>query len=169
MPFNNRGNAWKAKKMYDKAISDYTEAIKLDPTIAHPHASKAEAHVKLKKYDKAVAGFEKALEINPLVWIQREFAKFRASCPDSKYRDGKKAVELAKQALEAAGKDAHWSCIDVLAMALAETGDFEQAITEQLKAIDRLTAEKSPEKDELKSFEARLELYRMKKPYRDEE
>ena len=31
MAYNNRGVAWHAKKEYDKAIADYTEAIRLDP------------------------------------------------------------------------------------------------------------------------------------------
>ena len=34
----NRGEAWQHKKEYDKAIADYTEAIRLNPTM-HPSTS----------------------------------------------------------------------------------------------------------------------------------
>lgn len=54
-------------------------------------------------------------------------------------------------------------------MACAEAGDFELAVTEQRKAIGMLKAEKFADKDDIKKAEARLELYRAKKPYRDEE
>src|SRR5579862_5579884 len=32
--YNSRGNAYKAKADYDRAIADYTQAIQLDPTDA---------------------------------------------------------------------------------------------------------------------------------------
>ena len=34
MAYNDRGNAWSAKKEYDKAIADYNKAIGLDPKLA---------------------------------------------------------------------------------------------------------------------------------------
>jgi hypothetical protein len=43
------------------------------------------------------------------------------------------------------------------------------AVAEQRKAIEMLKAEKTPDAEDLKKAEARLELYRAKKPYRDEE
>ena len=51
--------------------------------------------------------------------------------------------------------------IDTLAAALAETGDFAQAVTWQERAIE---LNKSPDKEE----EARLELYRKGQPYREQ-
>lgn len=57
----------------------------------------------------------------------------------------------------------------LLAAAYAESGDFELAVAEQRKAIELLKAEKNPDPDDLKKAEARLQLYRDKKPYRDEE
>ena len=49
-----------------------------------------------------------------------------ATCPDDKYRDGKKAVENASKAYQLDdGK--HWHCLGTLAAAYAESGDFEKA------------------------------------------
>jgi len=74
-------------------------------------------------------------------------------------------VTLAKKAIEMKGKDADWNHFAALAAAYAETGDFELAIVEQRKALD----DKSLDKDDKAKMEKRLELYRAKKPYRDEE
>ena len=91
------------------------------------------------------------------------YAFFRATCPVAKYRDGKKAVEMAKLAIEKAGKDADWEYPATLAAAYAEVGDFELAVTEQRKVLD----DKHIDATDKKEQEARLALYRAKKPYRD--
>ncbi|MGL4420780.1 MAG: hypothetical protein ACRCZF_08970, partial [Gemmataceae bacterium] len=62
----------------------------------------------------------------------------------------------------------NWRNQAVLAMALAEAGEFEPAVLEQQKAITQLKAEKDADAEDLKQVEAQLELYRAKKPYRDE-
>ena len=83
-----------------------------------------------------------------------------ATCSDSKYRDGGKAVESAKTACTLTD----WkqpSFLDTLAAAFAESGDFENAIKWQSKAIELATD--PAEKHELQS---RLKLYQDKKPYR---
>jgi tetratricopeptide (TPR) repeat protein len=196
---NNRGNVWMAKKEYDKAIDDYTEAIKgdakfalgysnrsrawinkkeyekaiedcdkaieLDPKYALPVAYRAQALAKLKKYDEAAKGFEASVKLEPTAGRFNSQAWFLATCPDEKIRDGKKAVELAKKAVAQSGKSVSWTYRDTLAAAYAEAGDFEKAVAEQQKALE----DKTPDKDEKKKMEARLELYKMKKPYRDEE
>lgn len=162
---NNRGNAWRDKKEYEKAIADFDQALELDPKSAYATGNKSRTLAKLKKYDDAVKGFEAALKLDPMDWLSREYSLFLASCPDAKYRDGKRAVELAKKGIEKAGKDADWNDFAALAAAYAETGDFELAVAEQRKALD----DKSLDAEDKKKMEARLELYRAKKPFRDDE
>lgn len=167
--FTSRGTAWNYKKEYDKAIADLDEAIRLDPKGAYAYGSKAFALMKLKQYPEAVSLFEKAIQLDLMGWLYSNYAKFWASCPEAKYRDGKRAVELAKKGIEKAGKDTGWEYFDVLAMAYAEVGDFELAVSEQRKAVEMLKTEKYLDPEDLKKAEARLELYRTNKPYRDEE
>ena len=62
------------------------------------------------------------------------------------------------------GKDADWEYSATLAAAYAEVGDFELAVTEQRKVLD----DKQIDATDKKEQEARLALYRAKKPYRDE-
>ena len=125
---------------------------------------KAITLAKVTKYDQAVEGFEAALKLDSMDWLQRNYALFRASCPDAKYRDGKKAVEMAKLAIEKKGKDAGWVYSATLAAAYAEAGEFEFAVSEQRKALD----DKHIHPTDKKEQEARLVLYRADKPYRDE-
>jgi tetratricopeptide (TPR) repeat protein len=162
--YYNRGDARLARKEYDKAIADYDRALELDPKCVSALADKALALSKLKKFDAAVSGFEAALKLDPPARLYREYGLFLAACPDAKYRDGKKAVELAKKAVEKAGRDADWEYAAALAAALAEAGEFELAVAEQKKAVD----DTSIDKDARKTMEDRLDLYRAGKPYRAE-
>ena len=165
LAFYNRGIAWDNKKEYDKAIKDYDEAIRLDPKNAHAFYNRGIAWYYKKEYDKAIKDYDEAIRLDPMVWLQRDYARFLASCPNAKYRDGAKALKLAKAAIEKAGKDADWEYQAAHAAALAETGDFDGAVREQRAAL----ADKSLTGDDKADQEKRLKLYEAKKPYRDED
>ncbi len=61
-----------------------------------------------------------------------------ATCPDEAYRDGAKAVESATKACELGGwKDADH--LDTLAAALADAGEFAEAVRRQEEALGLLT------------------------------
>ena len=83
-----------------------------------------------------------------------------ATSPVDKLRDGKRAVELAKQAVElTGGKQAEFH--DTLAAAYAEAGQFDEAVRSQERALEdaRYAAVEGG------GARQRLELYRSKKPY----
>jgi hypothetical protein len=85
-----------------------------------------------------------------------------ASCPDGKYRDGRRAVELAAEAYRGAGPVEPFFAA-VLAAALAEAGDFRRAAEWQEKALRLM-----PESAEKEGHRSRLRLYQGQKPYRQE-
>jgi len=85
-----------------------------------------------------------------------------ATCPDGRYRDDKRAVELAKKAValnDLAG------CLDTLAAAYAEAGRFQDAIKTQERAITKLKQE--GETKNLPQYEKRLSSYKAGKPWRE--
>ncbi len=158
----NRAFAWKASKKYDQAIADFTEAIRRDPSDSDAYCGRGWAWHRLKACDKAMSDFNAALRIDPRdacaldgrAWIW-------ATSPDDSERDGKKAVEAAIEACELT----RWKegyCLETLAAAYAEVGDFSGAIKWQAKAIDLET-----DPSEKKDYRDRLALYQQNKPFRD--
>ena len=63
--FYNRGNAWHAKGDNDRAIADYTEAIRLDPREARAFNNRAVAWQAKGEYDRAIADCNEAIRLDP--------------------------------------------------------------------------------------------------------
>jgi tetratricopeptide (TPR) repeat protein len=102
---------------------------------------------------KEVAALDKKNDrnLNRLAWVL-------ASSSNNAVRDGKAALEVAKQAAELTiNKDPY--VLDTLACACAAAGDFKDAVATQEKVIAML---KAPPKS---VFHERLDLYKQNKPY----
>ena len=158
----DRGFAWKAAKKYDNAIADYSEAVRLDPRDSDAYCGRGWAWREKQEFARSLADFGQALRIDPRdacaldgrAWIF-------ATCKNPTYRDGKKAVEVAIEACELTRwKEAY--CLETLAAAYAESGDFTSAVKWQVKAIE---LEQDPKEKE--DYHARLKLFQEKKPYRE--
>ncbi|HEY1188100.1 MAG TPA: tetratricopeptide repeat protein [Gemmata sp.] len=164
-----RGDVYlRHKQDHDRAIKDYTEALRLNPKVNDYNfvfASRGSAHLAKKEYAKARDDFEAETKAHPdHAWPLEQLARLLATCPDPKCRDGGKAVEVAEKAQKlTAGSDP--AVLDTLAAAYAETGAFDKAIEWQEKAI-KLSGAKPG--NAAAPMEARLALYRAKKPFRDE-
>ena len=115
----------------------------------------------LKDFEKALADCEAAHRIDSKSGAYNSVAWLLATSPEEKSRDGRKAVEFAKRAMELSGdKDAN--ALDTLAAAYAEAGDFEMAVQWQIKAVESVL-------EEAKSrYRSRLDLYKSGKPFRDD-
>ena len=98
---NSRESAKKHKQEYDRAIADYTQAIRIDPKDANAYGN--------------------------LAWLL-------STCGTKGVRDGKKSIELATKACELS----QWNnaeCLESLAAAHAELGNFKEAVKCQKQAI----------------------------------
>jgi len=135
MAFHNRAVAWKAKGELDKAIADYDEAILLDPKKATSYYNRGHARFSTGEYKRVIDDYNEAIRLDPKISVyHNSLAWLLATCPDTKFRDGMKAVEHATRACELS----RWKSdtnLGTLSAAYATQGDFEQAKQWLQKAI----------------------------------
>ncbi len=159
-----RATHWREdRKELDIALGDYNEAIRLNPSAGASYGSRGLLWHDKKEYDKAIADYNEAIRIDPkYARPYNNRAWLWSTCPDAKYRDGKKAVESATKACEMSdGREPY--LVGTLAASYAEAGDFAKAVEMQTKAIELQTDAKEKE-----DYRTRLKLYQEKKPYRDD-
>ncbi len=61
----NRGNAWRSKRDYNRALEDYSEAIRLNRRDAIAYNNRGLVHEDTRQYDRAFADYDQAVRINP--------------------------------------------------------------------------------------------------------
>jgi tetratricopeptide (TPR) repeat protein len=155
--------AFKRLGNYERAIADYTAALRLAPDNCGVYRNRSLAWKGLKAFDRALADLREALRCDPVnANAHNDLAWLLATCPDANIRDGAKAVEFARKACELSG----WGkpgTINTLAAACAEAGQFDEAVRwaqQVLARPDRLTAAQIAE------FTGHLRLYERRQPFR---
>jgi uncharacterized protein len=86
-----------------------------------------------------------------------------ATCPDSKHRNGRRAVELIEEAIQQLGRDAGY--ISTLAAAYAEIGEFVRAMEYQEESIWLMRREGATDK-RVAEAQVRLESFKNRKAWR---
>ncbi len=158
-----RANVWYEKSNLDSAISDYTKAIDIKPTYVQAILDRANTWHEKKDYALAMIDYEKATELDPQNGlIYSNYSWLLSTCPDSKFRDGAKALKLALKAVEIRPDESLF--LDSLAAAYAELGNFKEAVRIEEKAIVFL---KENHKNLKESLEMQLKSYKSNKPWRE--
>jgi tetratricopeptide (TPR) repeat protein len=156
--FSNEGK-------YDLALKDCNEALRQYRGFVEAALLRANINARLGRYPEAIKEYDYLVSLHPrnvtLARALSDRAWFRATCPNASFRNGQQAVKDAKAACSImVWKDEHM--IDTLAVAYAETGDFDSAVqyASQALTIKDISAADS------KKIQRHLEAFHQHKPIR---
>lgn len=145
---------------FDEAIQVYDELLKSNPKLVTMLINRAKVKEKRKQYAAAINDYQKAIEIDPEFWLPyNNLAFLLAGCEDEEIRDGDLAVQNAQQAFDLLPTK-FWINYAAMAVAYAESGQFEKAVEMQKQAVI-----KAPEKEKYDASK-RVSLFKEGKPYR---
>jgi tetratricopeptide (TPR) repeat protein len=161
----NLADIFFAQGQWNEAIEQYQRALKQMPDSVHAHYQLGLALQNQGRFAAAIAQFQKVLELDPRhVTAQNNLAWLLATCPDNSLRDGKRAVELAQQAVQLSGGKSP-EILDTLAAAYAEAGRFPEAVETARRALDLSVAQNNKPLAEV--IQNQLKLYEAGSPFRD--
>jgi arylsulfatase A-like enzyme/Flp pilus assembly protein TadD len=150
----------------DEAIELYTGLLSEEPCHEEALSDLNVVYRTTSRFDALVEVLAHAARVCPdIASILNGYAWALATLPREDLRNGALAVEVARAALAASGTDDPGT-LDTLAAALAETGDFEQAVQVQSGAIRQLEKARAP-KAMIAAFEDHLETFEASRPIRD--
>jgi len=157
------GEILMARRDYTNAIGSFTAALLIEPAMTDAILNRARCFRYVGAIDRAIADYDSYVQRkqdDPKALSQ--YSWLLATTPNAALRNGVKAKEYGFLANKLTG----WQVADYLdtyAAALAETGNFEEAVKCENEAITRAAREKEEYRNQLQS---RMDLYSQKKPYR---
>ena len=95
--FNARGNARLDNRDFDRAIDDYSEAIRLDPKFAVGFNNRGLGYQRKNQYDLAIQNYDEAIRLNPqyaLAFVNRSNAHRSKARFDLAIADAGQAIGL---------------------------------------------------------------------------
>lgn len=148
---------------YDLAIQDCNQALRQYRGCVEAALLRAKINARLGKYMEALKEFNSLVSLHPrpvtLARVLSDRAWFRATCPNASFRNGQQAVKDARAACSImVWKDEHM--IDTLAVAYAETGDFNSAV----QYVSQALAVKGISPDSAERLQKHLTLFQQHKP-----
>ena len=160
-----RAQIYSHEGKYDLALKDCNEALRQDRSVVEAALLRANINARLGKYAEALKECDYLISLHPrnvtLARALSDRAWFRATCPNASFRNGQQAVKDAKAACSIMiWKDE--DMIDTLAVAYAETGDFNSAV----QYVSQALAVKGISPDSAKLFQKHLALFQQQKPIR---
>lgn len=146
----------------DEALKQYAQAVSLNPSYPEANFSLGLLYETRGNQATAVDHFRRVLQAKPdSVDAQTQLAWILATSPDPAVRNPGAALTLAEQLVARAGSDP--TALDVLAAALAATGQFDRAAETAERTLAALGRNADPRT--VAAAEARLALYRQRRPY----
>jgi protein O-mannosyl-transferase len=162
--FENYGTVLAKLGRFDEATNQFSAATRLDPFSAEPYFLMGRLLLQRGNDAEALMSLKKAVQLDPNNLDQILLAaSVLATDENSKARNGTEALQLAERLVHLTGGKQPVA-LDTLAMANAELGRFDEAVTIQTQAI-QLT-ETNGNKEDLGVMQKRLEFYQKHQPWR---
>jgi len=127
--FYRRGNGYHEKGDYDRAILDYDQAIRLNPSHANAFSNRGVAYARKGDYDRAIQDYDEAIRLNPNhadAFSNRGVAYGRKGDYDRAIQNYDEAIRLNPN---------HASALYDRGNAYRRKGDYDQAIQNYNEAI----------------------------------
>jgi tetratricopeptide (TPR) repeat protein len=141
---------------WEEAAQMYRQVVEAEPDNVRARLGEAEALASLDRWREACQRLEEGWQAIPeSVELLHALARLLASADDAEVRDGERAMDLARRTLRAGTTP---SRLETLAMASAEAGLLDEAVTIQRRAIQMMIWEGRSEA--LPELEANLARYR---------
>lgn len=119
----------------DAAIGQYRTAVELNPAHYGIRTNLGLALLQRGRVAAAIEQYQSALQLNPQFTLAlNNLAWVLATCPDPAFRNGARAVTLAREA--GLTNDDPAAALDTLAAALAEAGQWEEAVSTARRGLD---------------------------------
>ncbi len=158
------GLALNSASQKDEALKEFFEAARLDAHYPWPHIEIAKIYLQQDRGGEAVEELRAAVRIAPNdVEILTYTAQVLAASDNAAIRDGNSAFALAAKAnLLTSGRSP--ATLDVLGMACAELGKFDEA---QMAAQSALEVAAALKLNKIEPIQQRIELYKNHQPWRE--
>jgi len=155
-------NALRRGGQVQESLSQYAEVLRLDPAVSQASFGYAMGLVRLGRYEQAKTRFETAMKTFPgQPGFAHALARLLAAAPDDRVRDGARAISIMTELLKS---QQTLPMAETMAMALAESGRFDDAARWQQDAIR--AASESKREDLVRKLSANLKLYQSGQPCR---
>jgi tetratricopeptide (TPR) repeat protein len=159
----NLANALRRSRRYSEGIASFRRVLELDPANTRARFGVALCLVRSGRFPEALDELETGLSGFPEdLMLVNATARLLAACPEDAIRDGRRAVTLARKAVE---REPLSEYIETLAMAHAERREFEQAVELQRGVLE--AAKAAGRTDLLPGLQANLDRYEANRPCRD--
>jgi tetratricopeptide (TPR) repeat protein len=155
-------DALRRKGRAEQSMSSYADALRINPRAADARFGYGMALVRLGRYREARDWYAEATRLHPeRPDFLHALARLLASAPDDQVRDGQRARALVEELLK---RTKSTDLGETLAMALAENGQFDQAVAVQR---DVMAAARQAKFDAVvKRMAANLQRYERRQPCR---
>lgn len=147
----------------EASLTHYRDSIAINPRQTVARLGYAMALVQMRRYQEARNWLEESVRLyGDRTDLKIALARLLAASPDGRTRDGARALTMAQQMFDAGEKTTALG--ETIAMALAEEGNYAQAVSIQRDVI--AAAQKAGLTPSVQRMTANLALYQRRQPCR---